>query len=503
MPKLTAGENVTLTINVGADTLTVDVLSETIRDLIAGFLVAGGGITVTHDDPGNTLTVAATGPDTETIRDLIGTVMVAGNGLVETVDDPGNTVTFEVDAEFLSTLILATILPGTGITTEVDEVANTITISAPENLGTEDVQDVVGAMLAAGAGISLSYNDTTGVLTITSTITQYTDEMARDALGAAIVAGTGVSVTVNDPGETITVASTITQYTDEQVRDVIGAALVAGTNITITVNDAGDTITIDAAGGSGYTAENARDDIGAALVAGTGISITVSDVGDTITIASTLGSSYTQEDIEDIIANLIVAGNGIKKTYNDAGGTLTLEAEGGLWLPPPSGRLITLMDTFGGSPAQAATSSGRMYATPIVVTKQTTFDRISIQTFNTTASNIRLGVFAIGSDGLPGALVQDCGVIATSTATYQAITLSPNLTLDPGRYFLVYLSDGTTSVYMNNGNLTPFGNVDANLSSSSNRGLPYKTQAYGALPDPFGAITAYVANSPIVALRVA
>lgn len=101
--------------------------------------------------------------------------------------------------------------------------------------------------LTLGAGLSL-----TGTV-LASTITQYTDEMARDALGTALVAGTGITVTPDDGADTITIASTITQYTDEMARDALGTALVAGTDITITVDDGANTITIDstASGGGG------------------------------------------------------------------------------------------------------------------------------------------------------------------------------------------------------------------------------------------------------------
>lgn len=40
-----------------------------------------------------------------------------------------------------------------------------------------------------------------------STVTQYTDEMARDALGAALVAGPGITITPNDGADTITVGA--------------------------------------------------------------------------------------------------------------------------------------------------------------------------------------------------------------------------------------------------------------------------------------------------------
>lgn len=57
---ISAGTGMTGGGDLSADrTLTLD--SEFVRDLIAGFVVAGASITVTHDDVGNTLTIAATG----------------------------------------------------------------------------------------------------------------------------------------------------------------------------------------------------------------------------------------------------------------------------------------------------------------------------------------------------------------------------------------------------------------------------------------------------------
>lgn len=154
----------------------------------------------------------------------------------------------------------------------------------------EAVQDIVGAMLLAGAGVSLAYDDVAGTVTITCTITQYTDEMARDALGTALVAGTGLTKSINDPGDTITFAID-TSAEAERVRDTIGATIVGGTGITSTVNDGADTITI-ATTITQYTDEMARDALGAALTAGANITLTVNDASDTITIAvSGLGTA--------------------------------------------------------------------------------------------------------------------------------------------------------------------------------------------------------------------
>ena len=68
-------------------------------------------------------------------------------------------------------------------------------------------------------------------------------EEVRDVIGAALVAGAGIVVNVNDAADTITISNTVDA---EVIRDTIGAALVAGSNITIDVNDIADTITIAA-----------------------------------------------------------------------------------------------------------------------------------------------------------------------------------------------------------------------------------------------------------------
>jgi hypothetical protein len=69
--------------------------TEAIRDTIGTTLVAGSGITVTVDDPGNTVTITNTGSayTNEDARDAIGTALVAGSGMTVTVSDVGDTIT--------------------------------------------------------------------------------------------------------------------------------------------------------------------------------------------------------------------------------------------------------------------------------------------------------------------------------------------------------------------------------------------------------------------------
>lgn len=197
--------------------------------------------------------------------------------------------------EMVYDAIAVALQAGAGISITSNDGADTTTISSTITQYTdEQVRDVIGAALTAGSGITITPNDGSDIITITCSVTQYTDEMARDALGTALTAGSGISITPNDGSDTISIASSITQYTDEMARDALGSALVAGSGIGISVNDGGDTITVTslyaatpiAPGGGSYTDEQARDAVGSALVAGSGISISVNDPSDTITITS-------------------------------------------------------------------------------------------------------------------------------------------------------------------------------------------------------------------------
>lgn len=246
MPKLTAGENVTLTINVGADTLTAAVTSEAIRDLVAAFVVEGTGIDVVHDDTGNTLTITATGPDAEAVRDLIGSTLVAGSGITKAIDDALDTVTLSVDAEAIMTLIASIIVAGTGITADVDDDLNTITISAPANLTAEDVRDTIGAALVAGTNVTITVSDVGDTITIDATgggggLTQ---EQAEDAIATMVVAGIGIDVAYNDTTPSLTI----------DVDQEVTLNFVVGTGSGVVATGIAGMIEI----GDGFTIQRAR-----------------------------------------------------------------------------------------------------------------------------------------------------------------------------------------------------------------------------------------------------
>lgn len=162
-------------------------LSETIDDRVAALLQAGNLISLTYNDAGNTLTIAVQSLS-ETIDDRVGALLAAGANVTLTYNDAGNTLTIaaadgaptdarywvstsdtglsaEVNLGALGSGLLKQTV-SSGIATPALAVAGTDYV-APGTLN-ESIDDRVAALLAAGAGITLTYNDAGNSLTIAS-----------------------------------------------------------------------------------------------------------------------------------------------------------------------------------------------------------------------------------------------------------------------------------------------------------------------------------------------
>ena len=155
----------------------LDTFPEEVRDAVAAALTAGANITITVNDPGDTITIAVTDLP-ETIRDTMASALVAGSNITITPDDGGDTIT-----------IAATIPAQPDASTTVKGIVELAT-TAETQTGT----DAVRAITPAGA--AGTYTPTTAL-----------PELIRDTMGTALVAGTNVTITVNDAGDTITIAA--------------------------------------------------------------------------------------------------------------------------------------------------------------------------------------------------------------------------------------------------------------------------------------------------------
>jgi hypothetical protein len=86
---------------------------------------------------------------------------------------------------------------------------------------TEAVQDVVGALLSGTTGVTVTYDDSAGTLTIAGGGAGGLDaEAVRDTIGVALLGTGNITVTPNDALDTITISTTATvNSTDAALRD--------------------------------------------------------------------------------------------------------------------------------------------------------------------------------------------------------------------------------------------------------------------------------------------
>ena len=224
---------------------------------------------------------------------------------------------------------------------------------APGSLG-ETIDDRVAALLVAGTGIGLSYNDPGNALTISATLTlsslgaapsdaTYIVQTASSGLSAEQALGSLATGLVKNTTTTgvLSIAVAGTDYVapgalNEAIDDRVAALLVEGANISLTYNDAANTLTIAAAGsvgGTGTAGRLAQWNTGGAditnstlIKSGAGV-LTLATAANSMTL--TLGASG---------GTLNLAGNTLALANNlttSGAGDITLSAAGAYTLTIP------------------------------------------------------------------------------------------------------------------------------------------------------------------------
>ncbi len=170
----------------------------------------------------------------------------------------------------------------------------------------------------------------------------------------------------------------------------------------------------------------------------------------------------------------------------------------GYYRPPSTGGTAT------GSYAWA---QDYMFAVPFIVGRTITFDRIAVHTLNDGGGtcNMRLGIYGT-TNGAPGALVLDAGVLAINGAVgIKALTISQSLT--PGLYWLAGAqgtytgaTDALSSIDVAFWVLPQGGITDTDFRSPP-FGWVLRAFTYAALPDPWGTPVWQSGVMPIIALR--
>lgn len=216
------GGTVTLTIGVGAVTnamlagsiaqskitnLVTDLaskqdtstLTESVQDIVGAFVTAGTNMSVTYDDPSNTLTLAVTGL-TESVQDIVGGFTSGAGGVTVTYDDTANTLVVTIADGAITNAKLAT-NPLARANHTGTQTASTISDF------TEASQDAIAAALTNGANITVTYDDTANTITVAVTgltsanLSDFT-EAVQDVVGALALGGSGLTVTYNDGANT-------------------------------------------------------------------------------------------------------------------------------------------------------------------------------------------------------------------------------------------------------------------------------------------------------------
>ena len=152
--------------------------------------------------------------------------------------------------------------------------------------------------------------------------------------------------------------------------------------------------------------------------------------------------------------------------------------------------------------ANTAVVADTLYASPLLIPRNITVDRIAIdvQAAGAAGKLARLGIYYDGTNKYPGTLLLDAGTVAVDATGVKTITISQ--ALPAGLYWGVMVSNGTPTVRAHNvATFAPLGLTATDFSAD--RAMWSVSFTYAALPTPFTA-SGSAANTTMfnVALRI-
>ncbi|WNT44598.1 minor tail protein [Arthrobacter phage Tillums] len=158
-----------------------------------------------------------------------------------------------------------------------------------------------------------------------------------------------------------------------------------------------------------------------------------------------------------------------------------------------------------GARSAFATTADRLTIVPFLVPKNQQFVRIGTEvTVAAASSTVRLGIYNIGTNGLPTSLVLDAGTIDASTTGAKEITIDTGV-LPAGLYGLAAVAQGGTptvrTITGGGGIEVGNGSLASATQSNPNTGF-YQSAVTGVLPANF-TLTDRILSPTLVVLRTA
>ena len=302
-------------VSISVPSSAITDFTEAAQDAVGNILTDSSSIDFTYNDALNTVSavVLPVGVDHNSLSNYVANrhidhnavSITAGTGLTGGGDITASrslsiTATGVTATSYGSASAVATFsVNAQGQLTTATNVSIAIGSSAVTDFS-EAVDDRVAALLIAGAGISLTYNDPSNTLTIASTITQYTDEQAQDAAASLIQNGTGISWSYNDVVNTLTPTVTLSPFTTTDLAE--GTNLYYTSGRFDTAFAAKSTTNLTEGTNLYFTDERAQDAVGTILTDSASVDFTYNDAGNTIT-AAVLPAGVNHNALQNYVAN--------------------------------------------------------------------------------------------------------------------------------------------------------------------------------------------------------